>query len=443
VVAVTVGLVALLVLALAVGGGAPGAVASALDQTGPLVDWGVPISRLAARVAALGTVGALLFAAVLRPSGRTLPAASVRVLRAASLWALAWAGTTALNGVLTLSELVGVPPASLTWSSVWTFVTEVATGRAALVGTVVAGLLALVARRCRGAAGAALLLAAALTALVVPAVLTGHSATAANHLLAVTNLSVHVVGATVWVGGLLALLLYGRDDVAPAAARFSALALVCFLATGASGLLAAWLVLGGDIGALAAVAGTGYGWLLIGKTAGLAALGVFGWHHRRRTLPALSAGRRGSFGRFAAGETVVMLATIAVAVALSASPPPAVGYPTASTQPGAPSAPSGQAAETPGEPGIDDMAGHDHGELSVTVLVDETRFHVSAPVSPGDRVTVHNGTATEVTITASDGSFDVVVPARTLMTFAAPEEPGSYPFASRHSASFTGILVVR
>jgi putative copper resistance protein D len=89
------------------------------------------------------------------------------------------------------------------------------------------------------------------------------------------------------------------------------------------------------------------------------------------------------------------------------------------------------------------MSGHDHGELSVTVLVDETRFHVSAPVEAASRVTVHNATATEVTITAQDGSFDVVVPAHALMTFPAPERPGSYAFTSRHSPTFNGVLVVR
>jgi putative copper resistance protein D len=89
------------------------------------------------------------------------------------------------------------------------------------------------------------------------------------------------------------------------------------------------------------------------------------------------------------------------------------------------------------------MSGHDHGELSVTVLVDATRFHVSGPVEAGSRVTVHNATATEVTISAQDGAFDVVVPGHALMTFVAPERPGSYPFTSHHSSSFEGVLVVR
>ena len=89
------------------------------------------------------------------------------------------------------------------------------------------------------------------------------------------------------------------------------------------------------------------------------------------------------------------------------------------------------------------MAGHDHGELSVAVLVDETRFHVAGPVDAGSRVTVHNATAIEVTITAADGTFDVVVPAHALMTFPAPAEAGSYAFASRHDGTFVDVLEVR
>jgi putative copper resistance protein D len=89
------------------------------------------------------------------------------------------------------------------------------------------------------------------------------------------------------------------------------------------------------------------------------------------------------------------------------------------------------------------MAGHDHGELSVALLVDGSRFHVAGPVAAGSRVSVHNATGTEVTITAADGSFDVVVPAHALMTFPAPEAPGSYAFSSRHSPDFADVLVVR
>jgi putative copper resistance protein D len=89
------------------------------------------------------------------------------------------------------------------------------------------------------------------------------------------------------------------------------------------------------------------------------------------------------------------------------------------------------------------MAHHDHGKLSVGILIDETRFHVARAVGAGARVTVHNASGTEVTITAADGSFDVVVPPFALITFVAPDRPGDYPFSSRHSSSFSDVLVVR
>ncbi len=435
----SVGLVAVLVLALTVGGSGPSGVGAGLDQAGPLVDRGLPVARLAARIAALGTVGALLFEAVLRPVRTGHPDSPRPALRAASVWATAWAATTAVHALLTLAQLVG---STITLEAVRIFVAGTAAGRASLVVLAASVLVALLARRTTSRAGAGLVLVVAVAGLVVPVVLTGHSAAADDHVLAVTNLSLHVVAASVWVGGLLALLVHGRgrDDLAPAAARFSAVALVCFLATGISGLLAAWLALRSGPSGPAAALGTGYGALLVAKTVGLIALGAFGRHHRRRTLPLLRAGARRGFRRFAAVEAAVMLATVALAVALASSPPPAAASATSPAVGAAAAGPEAGAAE---EPVADPMAGHDHGELSVGVLIDGTRFHVAGPVDAGSRVTVHNATGTEVTITSADGSFDVVVPGHALMTFEAPGEPASYPFVSRHSSSFADVLVVR
>ena len=67
-------------------------------------------------------------------------------------------------------------------------------------------------------------------------------------------------------------------------------------------------------------------------------------------------------------ETGVLLATVAVAVALAGSPPPSTGSATAAvSSTGATAAGPSSAATT------DEMAGHDHGELSVGVLIDENQ----------------------------------------------------------------------
>lgn len=434
------GLGAVLFWALAVGSAQPIADPAGLPAPGRLVEWGLPLSSLAGRVAAVGTVGTLLFAAVLLP-GRdgVLPAESRRAVRAATTWALAWVAATALGALLTLSRLVGTAPTELSWTTIRVFLEDTGTGRAALLTVTLGAVVAAAASRCT-VVGARVLLPVALAALVLPVVLSGHSSAAADHLAAVTTLGVHVVAATVWIGGLLALLVHGRRDaaLADAAPRYSRLALAAFLATALSGVLAAWLVLGGS-GAVLDALGTGYGALLLAKTAGLVLLGLLGWQHRRRTLPRLQAGEGGGFRRFAAGEVLLMLATVAVAVALAASPPPAAA--TDGSTPGTAAAASSAGAPAAGD-AVAPMAGHDHGELSVGVLVDDERFHVAGPVAAGSRVTVFNSGDATVTLTAADGSFDLVVPSGSLSTFQAPARLGEHPFTSDHSASFADVLVV-
>lgn len=454
--AVLLGLLAVLALAITVGGGRPAPPPAGLPDPGAVTGWGLPVSQLLTRLAAVGTVGTLLFAAVLAPSadGR-LRGAALRAVRAASWWALGWAGATLAGGVLTVSSLYGVPVTALTPSAMVGFI-EIGPGQAAAGVVVLSVVIAAAARRCTGAVTASALLALGLVAVVLPAVLAGHAASAANHVLATTSLSVHVVSAALWVGGLLALVVNGRASthLALAAGRFSTLALACFVAAGGSGLLNAWVMVGGSPGAVGRALGTGYGSLLVAKLVALIVLGGFGWWHRRHTLRQLEMARPRAFGRFAAVEVCVLLATVALAVALAASPPPATASasgtdPAATAPPATGSAAADQDGATPDqEPAGEavpsqDMSGHDHGDLSVGVFVDDTRFHVSEPVSPGELVTVYNESGVDVTITAQDGSFDAVAPGQAFVTFAAPDQPGEYVFTSEHSPEFRDVLVVR
>jgi cytochrome c oxidase assembly factor CtaG len=96
------------------------------------------------------------------------------------------------------------------------------------------------------------------------------------------------------------------------------------------------------LGALGPLVTSSYGVLVLAKSAALLVLGGFGWWHRSRTLHGLEArpttAARGRddvrlFLRVAAGELVVMTATVALAVGLSRTPTP-VG-PTVDTSPAA------------------------------------------------------------------------------------------------------------
>jgi len=313
--------IGMLVLALVVGGGRPQPVPAGLPDPGPLTGWGVPVARLGLALAAAATVGSVLVGLLSPSSKGLLGAPAVRAVRAAGMFAWVWAALAAASLVFTLSDLLGEPVASIDYqSTLASFIAQIAQGRALAVVAVLAVIVAAASRGVETLNGAALLLILALGATIPPA-LTGHASGAADHDLATSSLIVHVVAVSVWVGGLFALVMYGRragKDLRRTAERFSGIALWCFVAAGLSGVLNAYV----RLGALGELFGSRYGWLVVGKTAALVALGTFGWWHRRRTLRELAADRPGAFRRWAFGEAAVMAATIGLAAALSRTPTP-------------------------------------------------------------------------------------------------------------------------
>jgi putative copper resistance protein D len=316
-----------LILALWFGGSGPQTRITGLPSAGPLVTWSLPLMRLVLDVCAMLTVGALVTGVVLVPStsGR-LGDAGVRCVRAAAAWALGWALSAALSLVLTLADIMGVPPTRLaSTGSVASLAWSIPQGRAFAVVAVTALIIAAACRGVSRRAGGGAVLAVAVLGLLPP-VYAGHSASSADHDVAVSSMMVHGVAVSVWAGGLIAVLLYLRRSpgLLPAGVtRFSSVALGCFAAAGLSGLANVWTRL--DSAGLLWT--SRYGLLLTAKILALVALGYFGWRHRRRTIAALVDGRSARpFLRLAAGEVIVMVATIGLAVALSrTAPPPRTG----------------------------------------------------------------------------------------------------------------------
>ncbi|WP_091094598.1 bifunctional copper resistance protein CopD/cytochrome c oxidase assembly protein [Micromonospora citrea] len=290
-----------------------------LPDPGPVTMWALPLVRLLADGLATLAVGMVVTAAFLLPGdGRSVSPYGWLLLRRAGAVAGAWAATAAALIVLTVSDLLGVPMDELTPATVVSFASSISQGQALLLQAGLALTAGVLARAgvSRGLAAAVALVA--LVALLPPA-FTGHAAGAGNHQIAVTSLALHVAAAALWVGGLAALLMVRRSrQLADAAGRYSRLALGCFVAVAVSGAANAAV----RLGAPAELWQSRYGWLVLGKLGALVVLGALGAVHRSRTLPALRAGRRGAFGRLAAGELVVFAATVALAVALSRSPTP-------------------------------------------------------------------------------------------------------------------------
>ena len=304
-----------LVTLLEVGGGAPKPAIGDIPSPGQLVGWAVPLTKLLTDISAVVVVGYLLAAVFLLPSADgEVQGLSVQAVRRASWWAVVWSLATIALFFLNVSDIFAKPLTELS-SPFITGYLDTSAGRAVLLQALGAGLVAVAARWTLGTRALAGILGLALATLA-PITLTGHAASSGSHDLATTSLLLHVVGVTLWVGGLTALgwvALRGSKRLPPAIGRFSALAVWAFAIVGISGLVNASV----RLGSIEELFGSTYGRFVLLKVIALVALGVFGYAQRRRII-AKGAG----FLHLAITELFIMAATMGLAVALSRTPTP-------------------------------------------------------------------------------------------------------------------------
>lgn len=291
-----------------------------LGDSGPLVRWGMVLLKLVHHVSMALTIGLLLVAAFLvreGPTSHRRATAGRSAVLAASLWLLSALGTL----VLGFGDLAGLPPSSPGYlgqllENLWGL--ELMRLRAVEV-LLVAALVALAAvARTRAALAWSVVLA---LVAVQPLAFGGHSASSEGHETAVTALSLHLVGISLWVGGLMAIALL-LPLLGPAlhdtVRRFSTIALWCFVAVVLSGVLFS-LLTADDLADLASP----YWRIIWAKIAILGVLGVLG-AAQRRTLIARGVDTAGAFARLALGETLLMGAAIGLGAALSRTAPPSL-----------------------------------------------------------------------------------------------------------------------
>ena len=98
----------------------------------------------------------------------------------------------------------------------------------------------------------------------------------------------HVAAASVWLGGLvgLVLVLRGQGERRVLLRRFSNVALVSVVVLAATGVIRAF----SELRSVGQVWSTGYGRVLVVKTVLLAVLVALGWRNRYRLVPRLSVG---------------------------------------------------------------------------------------------------------------------------------------------------------
>lgn len=311
-------LVIVVVAATAFGGGAA---PLELGDPGPFVRWSLPTLRAIHDGAAAVTIGALVLAAFIVPeTTRTTRRRTLAHLAggAAIVWFLAGVG-----GLLTnFASLAGIPLTDPNYlSQLAAFIWQLDATRTATISAFIVAIVALCAPVAESKVTLGWLSAASILALL-PLALSGHSSASLDHMGGVNALAFHIVTATVWVGGLVALVVIRPslgNHLQVTAQRYSVIAGWCFLLLVGSGLLAAWI----NIGALSGLASR-YGVLLILKTVAAVLLGVAGWWHRHRTIDALADMTKGvaPFVRLALGEVAVMAAAFGLGAAVGRTPTP-------------------------------------------------------------------------------------------------------------------------
>lgn len=340
-VALFLGLVAALLFSGAAG-------ARSVSDPGALVRWGLPASKALHNAALATVIGGLIFAVAILPRNLTgRPSkdkdapehpAFTRALAITAVAGVVW--TLSAVGVLVLSysdiagQAVSADP-EFTKSLVY-FMTDIETGRAWLTVVIIAAVVttALFGVRSRGALALTLILS---MVGLVPSALIGHSSSSSDHEGAINSLGLHLVGVSAWVGGIIVLTLLsgvlagsagagaaGRTDVTePTFRRFSALAGFAFALVFASGVINASI----RLTSWTDLFGSGYGQLILAKTAATLVLGGIGLMHRRWVIPQLGVKGAGLSARrvlwqLVLVELLVMGATMGIAVALGRSAPP-------------------------------------------------------------------------------------------------------------------------
>ncbi len=302
---------------LAYGGGAE---PLQLLDPGPVVRWGLPLVKLGVNLAGAGMLGSLVLALfALRSGERPFDVA----LDTASVSAAIFTVASAATAFLTFLDVFGAQPSagSEFGAQLGRFLVETEAGRAWTYTTVGGALLTVLTFAVRGWTATVLVTVLA-AATLVPMATVGHSGDEANHDIAVTALVLHVLGAALWLGGLLLLVvirpLLERDRMAQVVARYSSIALVAFVVVAVSGTVraAAGLLTFDRLF-------SPYGALLMVKVVALILLGGLGAWYRSALIARLgSAAASRVFWSLILLELVFMGIASGAAAALARTPPP-------------------------------------------------------------------------------------------------------------------------
>ncbi|MCM3778837.1 cytochrome c oxidase assembly protein [Microbacterium hydrocarbonoxydans] len=309
------GLVAVVVALILGGGAAP----LLLQDPGPFVRWAIPVVKLVMNIAAAAMLGSLVLALfALKSEQKSFEVA----LNTASVGAAVFTVTAGISAFLTFMAAFN-PQLSAErefGTQLGRFLLETALGQSWLITTIMGSIITVLVFAWRSWLPT-LLTAILAAASFLPLATQGHSGELSGHNVAVNSILLHTIGAAVWLGGLLlVIVLRGRSDIGTAklVARYSSLAIAAFVVVAVSGLARSVVALG-DITQLM----TPYGGILIAKVVLLVGMGLFGAWYRIRLIPRLDGPQAARwFWMLVLGEIALMGLASGAAAALARTPPP-------------------------------------------------------------------------------------------------------------------------
>ena len=304
------------IFALVIGGGAAPLL---LQDPGPFVRWATPIVKLVMNIAAAAMLGSLVLALfALRSEEKSFDTA----LNTASAGAAVFTVTAGISGFFTFMAAFN-PQLSAErefGEQLGRFLLQLPLGQSWLITTIMGSVITVLAFAWRTWTPT-LITAILAAASFLPLATQGHSGELAGHNIAVNSILLHTIGAAVWLGGLLlVVILRDRSGVGTAqlVSRYSSLAIAAFAVVAISGL-ARSVVSFGDISQL----WTPYGTILLAKVVLLVGMGTLGAWYRTRLIPRLEDdGAARWFWMLVLCEVALMGVASGAAAALARTPPP-------------------------------------------------------------------------------------------------------------------------
>lgn len=290
-----------------------------LQDPGAFVRWALPTAKLLVNIAGSVMLGSLVVALfALAPKERAFGVAMDAASIGAAVFTVASGVTTFLNFLVALNPQVSL--GAQFGEQLGRFLTEKELGQAWLIQTIAGGVVTVLAFAVRGWTTTMVTTVVAAASLV-PMAAQSHEGDLADHNLVVTAITLHVIGAAVWLGGLVVLVairpVVDGARMRAILERYSSLALVMFIVVAVSGFLRALA----SVTNIDQLVTHPYGIVMLVKIVMLVAVGILGAWYRVRLI-AKSAERNAMFWAVFALELVFMGIASGAAAALARSAAP-------------------------------------------------------------------------------------------------------------------------